>query len=83
MVYKVKISSKGQISIPTEIRKNLSTNILEMHLDKDQIILKPSHSILSIGGALKKYAQNKTTKRIDQEDETAWKTHVQEKYNRS
>ncbi|MFQ5709494.1 MAG: AbrB/MazE/SpoVT family DNA-binding domain-containing protein [bacterium] len=82
-IYKVKISSKGQISIPAEIRKKLSTSILEIQLDKDRIILKPSHSILSLGGTLRKYSKNKETNRIGQEDETAWKAHIQKKFNRS
>ena len=82
--YKVKVSKKGQIAIPQQIRKKLSTNIVELEMDEDKIILTPSQSILSIGGSLKKYAEkNSKTARAQDEELKAWEKHVKEKFDRS
>ena len=82
--YKVKISKKGQIAIPKKIRDKLATDILEIEMLEDKLILKPSKSILSIGGSLKPYAKNVSKKKqTKEEDQQAWEAHVKEKFGRS
>lgn len=81
---KVKISRKGQIVIPSKMRNILDTDLLEIVMDENKIILQPVQSVLSIAGSLNKYSQNAE---IDDKEnsvkETAWKKHVKEKFSRS
>ncbi|RMF66665.1 MAG: AbrB/MazE/SpoVT family DNA-binding domain-containing protein [Calditrichaeota bacterium] len=82
--YKVKISKKGQIAIPKKIRDKLATDILEMEMLEDKLVLTPSKSILAIGGRLKPYAKNIIKKRrATDEDQQGWETHVKEKFGGS
>lgn len=74
----VKLSRKGQIAIPKAFRDNLDSPFLEMDMEKDQIILKPVPSIVSLGGALKDYVKNRNKNEAE-----AWGNHVREKYSRS
>lgn len=78
----VKISSKGQIVIPQRIRNKLKSDLLEIEIEDDRIILRPVESILNLGGSLKKYAMNKIMTETD-EDEAAWGKHVKEKFDHS
>lgn len=81
---KVKISRKGQIVIPQKIRKNLETDLLEVILENDKIILQPVQSILKIAGSLKKYKNKiKLENAKKDSDESAWEKHVKEKFDRS
>lgn len=69
----VKISRKGQIVIPKSFRDRLKTNLLDIEMDKDEIVIKPSGSILSLGRALKDYKKQN-------DEKEAWTNHVKEKY---
>ncbi|MCK5033881.1 MAG: AbrB/MazE/SpoVT family DNA-binding domain-containing protein [Calditrichia bacterium] len=81
---KVKISRKGQIVIPSKIRNKLDTNLLEIIMDDNIIILQPVKSILNIAGSLNKYAQKSIMGNESKEvDEIAWEKHVKEKFDRS
>lgn len=78
----VKISRKGQIAIPKSIRKKLSSDILDIQMEGNRVILKPAESILSIAGSLKKYAKNyKPSTSKTSEDEEAWEKHVKKKFS--
>lgn len=80
-VYTVKISRKGQIAIPKKFRDRLSSDILEVMMEGDKIVLIPVGSIQALAGVLKKYARNaKKAAPQQQEDEHAWEIHVSEKY---
>ncbi|NPA49350.1 MAG: AbrB/MazE/SpoVT family DNA-binding domain-containing protein [Thermodesulfobacteria bacterium] len=52
-MFTVKITSKGQITIPAGLRKRLGSDLVEMEMVGDEIIIRP---IRKPGGALKKYA---------------------------
>ena len=84
VISKVKISRKGQIVIPSKIRNSLNTDLLEIVLEENKIILQPVKSVLNIAGSLNKYSQNAE---IDDKEnnvkETAWEKHVKEKFSRS
>ncbi len=48
-----KITSKGQITIPVDFRKKLDTDLVEVTMEGEKIIIKP---IKKMGGILQKYA---------------------------
>ncbi|MDQ7082680.1 MAG: AbrB/MazE/SpoVT family DNA-binding domain-containing protein [Aquificota bacterium] len=48
-----KITSKGQLTIPAEFRKKLGTDVVEIVMEGDRIIIKP---VKKLGGILHKYA---------------------------
>jgi len=50
----VKITSKGQATIPKEIRDLLKTDVVEFEVVDGTVVVKP---ILSIGGSLNQYAK--------------------------
>ena len=80
----VKISKKGQIAIPKKIREKLKSDILEIDVQDDQVILKHVESILSLGKSLHKYAKNRAKiEAPKRETEIAWEKHVKEKFGRS
>ncbi len=75
----VKITKKGQITIPIEIRKKLGTNIIEIEEENGKIIIKP---IKNLAGALKKYAKKK--ERLDkilEQEEGAFQNAIKEKHS--
>ncbi|GEM_PF-531902 len=52
-MFTAKITRKGQITIPAKFRKKLETNVVEVEMEGDKIIIKP---LKKLGGALSKYA---------------------------
>jgi AbrB family looped-hinge helix DNA binding protein len=50
----VKITSKGQATIPKEIRDLLKTDVIEFEVVDGMVIVKP---VKSIGGSLKRYSK--------------------------
>ena len=52
-MYIVKITRKGQITIPARIRKKLGTNIVEITIREGEVVIRP---VKKLGGALHKYA---------------------------
>ncbi|HHI97845.1 MAG TPA: AbrB/MazE/SpoVT family DNA-binding domain-containing protein [Thermodesulfatator atlanticus] len=77
LVKTIKISKKGQITLPKEIRKALGTEVLKVTLQGRQVILEP---LEDLAGALKEYARPVN---LDQAKEEAWTEVVREKYGRS
>lgn len=49
----VKITKKGQITIPAKFREKLATNIVQIEMEGEKIVIKP---IRKPGGMLEKYA---------------------------
>jgi len=50
----VKITSKGQATIPKEIRDLLKTDVIEFEVVDGMVVVKP---VKSIGGSLKRYSK--------------------------
>lgn len=50
----VKITSKGQVTIPKKIRDLLKSNTVEFKLIGENIVVKP---VISVGGSLNRYAR--------------------------
>ena len=49
----VKITRKGQVTIPAQIRKKLGTDFVEITVRGGEVVIKP---VKKLGGALQKYA---------------------------
>ncbi len=48
-----KITSKGQITIPTSFRRKLGTNLVLVEMEGDRIVIKP---VSGVGGIFKEFA---------------------------
>lgn len=61
------ITSKGQITLPRDIRKTLGTNTVEIEIVGDEVRLKP---VRSIAGALSRYGGK--TASLKEVRQTVW-----------
>jgi len=76
-----KITRKGQITIPTEFRKKLGTDVVEVEMEGEKIIIKP---VRKLGGILNKYAiKNKSIEDIMQMEKEVMRNAFAEKHNNS
>ena len=73
VVKTVKVSRKGQITLPKEIREALGSGVLRLILEDRRVIIEP---VEDLAGSLKKYAQ---TKRKFSKEEM-WAEVVREKF---
>lgn len=76
---KVKISSKGQITIPKKMREVLESSYLELEQRDREIILREARSVEQLAGSLSKYSDKKT--KIS--EKKAWSEHVKSKHSTS
>ena len=73
----VKITRKGQVTIPKEIRDKLKTNTVYFEIANDTIVLK---AVRDAAGSLKEYAKNvKPGTSMKQIKDRAWEKAVREK----
>lgn len=73
----VKITSKGQITIPKKIRDKLKANAVYFEMEDDTIIVKPTRDA---AGSLREYAGNvKPGISMKQVKDRAWEAAVREK----
>lgn len=73
----VKITRKGQVTIPKEIRDKLKTNTVYFEIVNDTIVLK---AVRDAAGSLKEYAKNvKPGTSMKQIKDRAWEKAVREK----
>lgn len=73
----VKITRKGQITIPKEILDKLKTNTVYFEIVNDTIVLK---AVRDAAGSLKEYAKNvKPGTSMKQIKDRAWEKAVREK----
>lgn len=73
----VKITSKGQVTIPKEIREKLKTNAVYFEMKDDMIIVKP---VRDAAGLLREYAKNvKPNASMKKMRDMAWEEAVREK----
>lgn len=72
-----KISSKGQITLPAAMRRQLSTDRVRLQMKNGAILLTPE---VELGGSLAKYARGKPD--LKRETADAWAKHLDEKFRR-
>ncbi|MBI5739829.1 MAG: AbrB/MazE/SpoVT family DNA-binding domain-containing protein [Nitrospirae bacterium] len=73
----VKITRKGQVTIPKEIREKLKTNTVYFEVVDDTVIVK---AVKDVAGSLSEYAKNvKAGTSMRKLKEKAWEEAVREK----
>jgi len=73
----IKITSKGQITIPKEIREKLKTNAVYFEVEDDTVMVKP---VRDAAGSLSEFAGNvKPGVTMKQMKDRAWEVAVREK----
>lgn len=73
----VKITQKGQITIPKEIREKLKTNAVYFEVEDDIVMIRP---VRDAAASLSQYAGNvKPGTSIKQMKDRAWEEAVREK----
>ena len=76
-ILSIKITQKGQVTIPKEIRAKLNASSVYFEVENNCIILKP---VRDAAGSLNEYAKNaKPGLSIKQMKEKAWEEAVSEK----
>ncbi len=74
-----KITTKGQITIPSEFRKRLGTDVVEITMEGDKIVLKP---LKKLGGVLQKYAiKNKPIEEVMKREKEVLVNALREKHS--
>lgn len=77
-MFTIKITKKGQITIPAKFRKKLGTDIVKIEMQGEKIIIEP---IKKLGGIFSKYAiKDKSIEEIMQMEEEAAQNVFAEKY---
>lgn len=73
----VKITRKGQVTIPKEIREKLKASTVYFEVEDDVVMVKP---VRDAAGALREYARNvKPGASLRQIKDRAWEGAVREK----
>jgi AbrB family looped-hinge helix DNA binding protein len=73
----VKITRKGQVTIPKEIREKLKANAVYFEVEDDIVMVKP---VRDAAGSLREYARNvKPGVSLKQMKEKAWEEAIREK----
>jgi AbrB family looped-hinge helix DNA binding protein len=73
----VKITRKGQVTIPKEIREKLKANAVYFEVEDDIVMVKP---VRDAAGSLREFARNvKPGASMKQMKEKAWEEAVREK----
>jgi AbrB family looped-hinge helix DNA binding protein len=78
LVKDAKLSSKGQITLPREIRKALGTDRVRIVLEGGKVQIEPSPDP---AGSLGRYAR-KPRASFRREREQAWEDHVRGKFGK-
>jgi len=75
----VKITEKGQVTIPREIRNILKANLISFVVVDGVVTIQP---LRDVGGALHAYVQNEPPIGSFQDrKEAAWEEAIREKFN--
>jgi len=73
----VKITRKGQVTIPKEIREKLKSDTVYFEVEDDTVMVKP---VRDAAGSLSEFARNvKPGAAMNQMREKAWEVAVREK----
>ncbi|MHC4560241.1 MAG: AbrB/MazE/SpoVT family DNA-binding domain-containing protein [Planctomycetota bacterium] len=73
----VKISSKGQITLPKQIREVLKTDLVRIVADEGEVKIEP---VKNVAGNLSRYASRYVS--LEESREKAWEEGLREKHVR-
>jgi bifunctional DNA-binding transcriptional regulator/antitoxin component of YhaV-PrlF toxin-antitoxin module len=79
MVKTAKISSKGQITLPRDVRKALGTDHVRIVSEQGSVRIEP---VNDVAGSLAHYAKGRKRVPFRVAREQAWEGHVRDKYKR-
>ena len=79
VVKTAKVSSKGQITLPSEVRRALGTDHVRIVFEDGRVQIEPSPDP---AGSQRHYARGKRKIPFKQEREQAWEAHVRDKFKR-
>jgi len=69
-----KVSSKGQITLPQQIRSLLKSDFVRLVVEDDQVRLEPVHDL---AGSLSKYAKERP---VENERQLAWEAELRDRH---
>jgi AbrB family looped-hinge helix DNA binding protein len=72
----VKITKKGQVTIPRKFRERLDSQIVEFDIVGNDIVMRP---VKSVAGSLNSYAKKEAVT-FKEERDKAWDEVVRERY---
>ena len=76
MLTTVKITKKGQVTIPKRIRERLNSEVVQFAVVGDEVVIRP---VKSVGGSLRKYAKVRIP--FVEARDKAWEEVVHERYS--
>lgn len=79
VVKTAKVSSKGQITLPREIRKAFGTDHVRIILEAGSVRIEP---VDDVAGSLAHYARGRKHVPFQVARVKAWSAHVRDKYKR-
>ena len=68
-----KVTSKGQVTIPKEIRDYLDSQVVEFEIENDKVIIQ---AVRRVAGKLKRYANPD----LIPQEKTAWEKAMKDNY---
>jgi AbrB family looped-hinge helix DNA binding protein len=75
MLTAVKITKKGQVTIPKKIREKLKSDVVSFEVEEGKVVVKP---IRSVAGSLQKYGRKEIS--YKEAREKAWDEVIREGY---
>jgi len=69
-----KVSSRGQITLPKEVRDLLKSDVVRLVVEDGAVRLE---AVTDLAGSLSRYAQGRP---VDNERETAWEAELRDRY---
>lgn len=75
----MKVSSKGQVTLPREVRKVLGSDVVTYDVKDGRVLLLP---VKDVGGSLKEYA-GKSLSSFQRAREKVWEEVAREKASRA
>ena len=78
MLTTVKITKKGQVTIPRNIREQLDSQIVEFAIVGNDIVMRP---VKSVAGSLSSYAKKEAVT-FKEAREKAWDEAVRDRYGK-
>ncbi len=79
VVKTAKISSRGQITLPRDVRKALGTDYVRIVSEQGSVRIEPMNDV---AGSLARYAKGRKRAPFRVAGEQAWEAHVRDKYKR-